>query len=239
ILISSTIVTRAPKVHPFLPNSPLSRLDVYRSARAEAEKIASDYSNGTMRIAIVRPKTFIGPGYLSAFAIVFEWIRLGRPVPILGYGKNRYQLVDVRDMAEGIGLLADSDVEGLFYFGGQEFGTVRHDLQLLLDHARTGSRLRTVPKTVARAALRAIELANVVPLSEWHYMNARGSDSVVDISRATQELGWRPERSNARSLIDAYDWYVASMRTTGTARIKFPVPVTHRALQYLSRFLPH
>ena len=239
VLISSTIVARPPKVHPFLSNSPLTRLDAYRSTRAEAEKIASDCGNTGMQVAIVRPKTFIGPGYLSAFAIVFEWIRLGRPVLILGDGENRYQLVDVRDMADGLALLARSDAAGVFYFGGQEFGTVRHDLQALLHHARTGSRLCTVPRMMARAALRGIELANIVPLSEWHYMNAHGKDSVVDISRTAQELGWRPKWSNAQSLLDAYDWYVGSMRATGTVRTKFPVPVTHRALKYLSWFLPH
>ncbi len=119
ILISSTIVMRSPKVHPFLPNSPLTRLDAYRSARAEAEKIASDCGRSAMPVAIVRPKTFIGPGCLSAFAILFEWVRLGKPVPILGDGEIRYQLVDVRDMAEGIRLLGSCGAAGIFYFGGR------------------------------------------------------------------------------------------------------------------------
>lgn len=239
ILISSTIVTRLPRVHPLFPNSPLTRLDIYRSSRAEAENLASEYRNNGMRVAIVRPKTFVGPGYLSAFSIIFEWVRLGRPVVIFGDGENHYQLIDVRDMAQGIRLLASSDTEGVFYFAGQKFGTVREDLQALFDYARTGSRLCTIPRTIGQVALRGMELLNMIPLSEWHYMNAYGKDSVVDISRSTRELAWQPQRSNAQALVDAYDWYVGSMRATGTARSKFPVPLTHRALKYLNWLLPH
>jgi hypothetical protein len=59
----------------------------------------------------------------------------------------------------------------------------------------------------------------------------------VDISWPA-ELGWRPERSNAQALMEAYDWYVASMRATGAARTTRPVPLVHRVLKGLSWILP-
>lgn len=238
ILISSTIVTKPARVHPILRDAPLSRLDTYRASRAEAERVADEYRVRGLQVAVVRPKTFVGPERVGAFAIIFEWIRLGRPVLVLGSGRNRYQLLDTRDMAEGIRLLAAADAQGLFLFGARDFRTVREDLQALLDHAGTGARLRFVPGRLAGCALRGMELAAIVPLSEWHYMSAAGKDSVVDISRATLELGWRPERSNAQALIEAYDWYVANMAATGTARTTHPVPLVHRALKGLSWILP-
>jgi dTDP-D-glucose 4,6-dehydratase len=69
-------------------------------------------------------------------------------------------------------------------------------------------------------------------------MGARGEDSVVDISRAERELGWRPERSNAQALVEAYDWYIKSMMTTGTAKRVHPVPLTHRVLERLHWIFP-
>jgi len=238
ILISSTIVTKPARVHPFLRDAPLSRLDMYRATRAEAERVAEEYRVRGLQVAVVRPKTFVGPERVGAFAIIFEWIRLGRPVLVLGNGRNRYQLLDTRDMAEGIRLLAAVDAQGLYLFGAREFHAVREDLEALLDHAGTGARLRFVPRRLARCAMRGMELAALVPLSEWHYMSAAGKDSVVDISRAEHELGWRPQRSNAQALIEAYDWYVASMAATGTARTTHPVPFVHRALKGLSWILP-
>ncbi len=238
ILISSTIVLKAPKVHPLFKNSPLTRLDRYRVSRLEAEEIVAESGSQGLSAAIVRPKTFMGPGRVSAFAIILEWIRRGRTVLVLGTGTNRYQLLDIRDMTEGIRLLEATDAQGIFFFGARDLSTVLEDLQALLDHARTGARLRFVPGRVARVALRGLELANVMPLSEWHYMSAYGEDSVVDISRAERELGWQPQRSNARMLMETYDWYVASVMTTGRTTRTHRVPLAHRVLKGLSWMLP-
>jgi nucleoside-diphosphate-sugar epimerase len=238
ILISSTIVHRPLQAHPLLRTSPVSRLHLYRTTRAEAEGIVTAFSGRSLSTAVVRPKTFIGPLRVGAFGMIFDLVRRGRPVPMLGTGQNRYQLLDVRDLAEGIRLLSTSSAEGFFPFGAREFGTVRDDLQALLDHARTGAHLRYIPSRWARPALRVIELAGMVPLSEWHCLSARGEDSIVDTSRAEQELGWRPKRSNAQALREAYDWYVSTMQTMGHAARTQPVPLAHRALQRLTRILP-
>src|SRR5262249_13047995 len=84
ILISSTIVSRSSKVHPLLRNAPLSRLDLYRASRVEAERVVSEFGGKGLSTAIVRPKTFLCPGRVSAFALLFERIRHGQPVPVLG-----------------------------------------------------------------------------------------------------------------------------------------------------------
>jgi nucleoside-diphosphate-sugar epimerase len=147
-------------------------------------------------------------------------------------------LLDIQDLAEGIQRLEATQAEGMFCFGAQDFRTVREDLQALLDHARTGAQLRFVPGWAARVALRGMEFANLVPLSEWHYMSAWGEDSVVDISLARQELGWQPERSNAQALCEAYDWYIANLTTSGVARSSHPVPFAHRLLNGFHRSVP-
>jgi hypothetical protein len=103
-------------------------------------------------------------------------------------------------------------------------------LEALLDHAATGSRLAFVPATLARTALRAMELACLVPASEWHYATARGTDSTVDLSRAVKELDWQPRWSNRAALCAAYDWYCAALAARGEARSIHPLPATHRAL---------
>jgi len=239
ILISSTIVLKPQRVHPFFRESPLTRLDMYRSTRVEAEEIVTRCGGKGLLVAIVRPKTLIGPRRVSAFEIIFDWVRCGRPVLILGSGQNRYQLLDVRDMAEGIRLIEAAKGEGVFSLGAQEFQTVREDLQSLLEHAKTEARLRFIPRWIACAMVRGIELANMIPLSEWHVMSANGEDSVVDISRALKELGWRPERSNVKALIESYDWYVTNFMTTGKIASRRPLPLAHRALdKILSIFLP-
>lgn len=231
VLISSTIAARAPFRHPFLRGSALNALDSYRESRAEAERIVLGFHGRELSTAAVRPKTFIGSGRLSAFTILFEWIRSGRPVLLMGSGEARYQLLEISDMAEGIRLLCDSPAGGIFSFGAQEFDTLRADLQSLIDYAATGSRIRSLPGMMARSGLRLMELTGMVPASELHYMSASNRDSVVETSRAQDELGWRPRFSNAQALRQSYDWYRTQISLGGQASSIHPVPASHRALR--------
>ena len=136
-------------------------------------------------------------------------------------------------MAEGIRLLTESNAQGQFSFGAHRYASLREDLQSLIDYAATGSRLRLVPGSVARAALRGMEFAGMVPPSELHYMSAWNTDSVIDTSRAVTELGWQPQWSNAEALRNAYDWYVQSMETTGKAQSIHALPGSHKILRSL------
>ncbi len=233
VLVSSTIVEQQPRAHPFLRDAPLSRLDAYRAARLEAEDIIRSYGDRGLSVAIVRPKTFIGSDRVGAFSLAFAAIRDGRSVPVLGNGRNRCQLLDIRDMAAGIRLLAESRAEGLFYFGASEFGSVEEDLHSLIAHAGTKSRLRFVSGSVARAILRGVELGGMVPLSEWHHCCAKGKDSIVDCTRALTELGWRPLRSNVTALVEAYDWYCRTLETGHDAPSTHLVPISHRLMRAL------
>lgn len=233
IVISSTIVDRDPRRHPVLRASPLDRLDAYRSTRAEAESVALAAAGPRMQVAIARPKTFVGPGRVGGFALVFDLVRRGVAVPILGPGTNRYQLVDVRDLAHGLRLLVELGGDGLYSFGSSSYGTVAEDLGALITAAGTGARLRRLPAGLGRAAVTAVELAGLDPLAEWHHCTAARRDSVVDTDRARRGLGWEPQRSNATSLIDAYRWYDEQVRQTGDATTTQAVPRSHRLLSGL------
>ncbi|MGH9022445.1 MAG: NAD-dependent epimerase/dehydratase family protein [Acidimicrobiia bacterium] len=237
VLISSTIVDRDLKPHPLLAEGPATRLWRYARTRAEAESEAASFTEAGLPVAVVRPKTFLGPGGVGPFALVFDLIKGGRTVPMLGPGRNRYQLVDVRDLAAGVALLAKSEVVGRFGFGAADMSTVAAEMKALLDHAGTGARILPVPGPVGRAGLRAVALAGLPTLSEWHYCLATGEDSVIDIRRATAELGWLPERSNIDALVDAFDWYASEAEGATPPRGR-PVPASHRALGRLAAAVP-
>jgi nucleoside-diphosphate-sugar epimerase len=231
VVLSSTVVDRRVRPHPVFRNAPVSRLAEYAASRRAAETIAMRYATRGLEVAIVHPKTFVGPGRVGGFALVFDLVPRGDAVPLLGSGRSRYQLVDVRDLARGVAALAAQDAQGVVGFGAADFGSIREDLGRLIDHAGTAARLRPLPGSVGRRALRAIELAGLPPLAEWHHCVAADLDSVVDIERARVELGWEPRRSNADALADAFDWYVAKLTADGAGITTHPVPIAHRALR--------
>jgi len=64
-----------------------------------------------MCIPILRPKSFVGPERLGVFALFYDWAESGKNFPILGNGRNRYQLLDVEDLCNAIYLAATGNRE--------------------------------------------------------------------------------------------------------------------------------
>jgi len=236
VLISSTAVYGVPKHHPIAEDAPLVGVGHYGESKIDGEEVARDFGRRGLEVVIVRPKTFIGPERLGVFEILFDWIREGRGIPILGSGSNRYQLLAVEDLVEATVAAAEQDVAGeTFNVGATEFGTVRSDLEGLIAHAGSGSRLRPVPARPAELALRALELARLSPLAEWHYRTAH-RDSFVDVSKAQRLLGFAPRLSNEQALCETYDWYLANLGRVGAAGVTHRVPWDQRALGVVKRF---
>jgi nucleoside-diphosphate-sugar epimerase len=236
VLVSSTAVYGVPKVHPIYEDDPLVGVGAYGESKIEAEELTRDFGRRGLEFAIVRPKTFIGPERLGVFEILFDWVRESRRIYVLGSGHNRYQLLAVEDLVDAIvraGTVPEAARE-TFNIGATEFGTVRSDLQALIDHAGSDSRLRPVPVKPAEVALRALELLRVSPLAEWHYKTAH-KDSFVDVSRAQRVLGWQPRLSNRDALIETYDWYLANRERVGAAGVTHRVPWNQQALGLLKR----
>ena len=233
VFISSTAVYGVPEKHPIEEDDPLVGVGLYGESKIDAEALCRVAAVDT---TIVRPKTFIGPERLGVFEILFDWIREGRRIYILGRGHNRYQLLAVEDLVEAILRAADAPeaVGETFNVGTTEFGTVRSDLQALIDHAGSSSRLRPVPAKPAEGVLRTLELLRLSPLAEWHYRTAH-KDSFVDVSKAQRLLGWQPRLSNREALIETYDWYLANRERVGAAGVTHRVPWNQQALGLLKR----
>jgi nucleoside-diphosphate-sugar epimerase len=222
-----------PEKHPIEEDDPLVGVGAYGESKIDAEGLCRV---AAVETTIIRPKTFVGPERLGVFEILFDWIREGRRIYILGQGHNRYQLLAVEDLVDAI-VRAATTAEAAgetFNIGATEFGTVRSDLQALIDHAGSSSRLRPVPVKPAELALRALELARLSPLAEWHYKTAH-MDSFVDVSKAQRLLGWQPRLSNSQTLIETYDWYLANRERVGGAGVTHRVPWNQQALGLLKR----
>ena len=236
IFISSTAVYGVPKVHPIFEDAPLVGVGPYGESKIEAEGVCREFAGRGLEVTIIRPKTFIGPERLGVFEILFDWVHDGRRIYMLGDGSNRYQLLAVEDLVDAVVRAAQSDaVAGeALNVGAQQFGTVRSDLQALIDHAGSKSRLTPVPAKPAELALRALELARLSPLAEWHYKTAH-RDSFVDVTKAEGLLGWHARLSNAEALCETYDWYLAHRDTLGRAGTTHRVPWNQQALALLKR----
>jgi nucleoside-diphosphate-sugar epimerase len=236
VLISSTAVYGVPTHHPIREDDPLVGVGWYGESKIEAEALCREFGTRGLEHVIIRPKTFVGAERLGVFEILFDWVREGRRIYTLGSGANRYQLLAVDDLVDAVVRAFNAEAAGgeALNVGATEFATVREDLGALIAHAGSASRLTPVPAGVAELALRGLERLRVSPLAEWHYRTAH-RDSFVSTEKAQSLLGWAPRYSNAETLIETYDWYLANRSRLGAPGTTHRVPWNQQALGLLKR----
>ncbi|HHY23213.1 MAG TPA: NAD-dependent epimerase/dehydratase family protein [Clostridiaceae bacterium] len=227
IMISSTAVYGIPDHHPLVEDDELVGVGHYGEAKIAAEEICLEYRKKGMCVPIIRPKTFIGPERLGVFALLYDWAKDGKGFPMIGSGKNRYQLLDVYDLCVSIYLCATLDketVNDIFNIGAEEFTTMREDYQAVLDMAGFGKKIKGFPATPVIWALRILELLHLSPLYKWVYETA-SKDSFVSIEKAKKVLGYKSIYSNKDALCRNYQWYLENMsKFTNDTGVSHRVP---------------
>ena len=207
--ISSTAVYGLPKVVPTREDHPREPVDTYSAAKAEAEEIAEKFRTDGMSLAIVRPKTFLGPGRMGLFSMLFEWAEEGRNFPVLGRGDVRIQMLAIEDLVDAVAtvIAAPDDVAcDTYNIGAAEFGTLREDFQSVLDAAGHGKRVVSIPGRPAVKALQLLERTGVSPVY-GRLLHKLLDDSYVSIDKARDRLGFTPRLSNKDALLGTYDWW--------------------------------
>jgi nucleoside-diphosphate-sugar epimerase len=210
IHISSTAVYGIPDHHPLLENDKLDGVGPYGKAKIQAEEECVKFRLKGMCVPILRPKSFIGTERLGVFDLLFDWAQDGKGFPMIGSGKNRYQLLDVEDLCDAIYLCATLDekiANDTFNIGAKEFTTMREDYQAVLDKAGFGKKIVGLPEKPVILTLRLLEALKLSPLYKWVYETA-SKDSFVSIEKAEKILGYKPKFSNKDALIRNYKWYI-------------------------------
>ncbi len=211
IHISSTAVYGIPDHHPLLESDKLDGVGPYGKAKILAEEECLKFRERGMCVPILRPKSFIGPERLGVFDLLFDWAQDAKGFPMIGNGKNRYQLLDVEDLCQAIYLTATLDekiANDTFNIGAKEFTTMREDYQAVLDYAGFGKKIVGLPEKPIIYTLKFLEALKLSPLYKWVYETA-SKDSFVSIEKAEKLLGYKPKFSNKDALLRNYKWYVA------------------------------
>ena len=207
VYTSSSAVFGIPKSNPVTEGTPPTPGEAYGKAKYDGEKICLDHQNKGMDISIIRPRTILGHGRLGIFQILFEWVYLGKNVPVFDQGNNLYQFVHADDLAEACILSAEIDKGGIYNIGAKHFGSMRSLLEDLIAHAGTSSKIKSLPSKLIVPGMNLASKMGVSPLGAYHAM-MYGKSMYFDVSKAEKELNWSSKYSNKDMIIESYEWYV-------------------------------
>lgn len=207
--VSSTAAYGLPKVVPTPEDHPREPVDPYSRAKVAAEDVCEEFRAEGMCVPVLRPKTFLGPGRMGLFAMLFEWAEEGRHFPVLGSGDVRTQMLDMDDLIDAV--IAAMHVparlaDGAFNLGAAEFTTLREDFQAVLDAAGHGRRVVALPARPTMLALQALDRTGLSPVY-GRLLHKLLADSYVSIDRAREHLGFTPRYSNQDTILRTFAWW--------------------------------
>jgi nucleoside-diphosphate-sugar epimerase len=181
--------------------------EVYGSSKLAAEQALLD-PRRRVEPVIIRTPTIVDAGRLGLLAILFEFIDEGRRVWVVGGGKNRYQFVYAEDLADACVRAMSYRGRGVFNVGSDRVESLRDVYQYVIDRARTGARIASLPRLPTLAVMRVAHLLGVSPLGPYQYRMI-AEDFVFDTTKIKRALGWTPTLTNAEMLSKAFDYYRA------------------------------
>jgi UDP-glucose 4-epimerase len=184
-------------------------VELYGRSKLEAERVIRRFDDLTS--VIIRCPTIIDFGRLGLLAILFEFIHEGRRVWTVGGGRNRYQFIYAKDLARACLMALRSPASDVFHVGSDDVKSLAEVYEYVIRNARSGSKVSSLPRSPAVAAMKIAHLLRISPLGPYHYKMI-AEDFLFDTSRIKQKLGWRPTLTNEEMLWRAYRFYAENRR---------------------------
>jgi nucleoside-diphosphate-sugar epimerase len=191
--------------HPIREDEMPKPAEIYGQSKLAAEHVLCEYGRD-LEVVILRCPTIIDRGRLGLLAILFEFIQDGKAVWVVGDGGNRYQFIYAEDLVRACIAALQPGVCDIFHVGSERVQPLRSIYEAVIQEAGSGSRVRSLPKKPALAAMQVAHRFGISPLGPYHYRMI-AEDFLFDTTKIRERLGWRPTLTNEEMLVQAYRYY--------------------------------
>jgi UDP-glucose 4-epimerase len=205
VFVSSNCLWAENFGRPVREDDPPRPAELYGRSKAEGEKILWTYRDA-FDVVIIRSPTIMDSGRLGLLAILYDFIREGRRVWVVGSGANRYQFIYAPDLADACIRAIDYRGSAIFGIGSDRVRSMREVYQAVIDRAGTGARVASLPKKLTLFGMKLAYRLGISPLGPYHYKMI-AEDFEFDTTAIKRELGWKPTATNEEMLWKAYEYY--------------------------------
>jgi dTDP-glucose 4,6-dehydratase len=208
IFFSTDMTYGLPQTNPVLPTHPQAPIGPYGQSKLAAEKLilAAGADHG-LQATIFRPRLIAGAGRLGILARLFQLVAWNLPVPMIGSGENRYQMIAAEDcVAAALRAVDCGFPAGPFNLGSAEPPTVRELLGDLIARAGSHSILVPTPARAVQSVLGLLDRAGMTLLYPEQFAIA-DSDYTLDTTATSAALGWSPARRDEDIIFEAFSHF--------------------------------
>lgn len=205
VFTSSNCLWASNMGRPVREDDPPAPAEIYGESKLAGEKLLEQFHDGldVVVCAVPRSSTAAAWVYWQSFSNS-SW-RIRR----FGWwarGSNRYQFIYAGDLAQACVRSLECSGSATFHVGSDNVPSLRECYDAVIRQAGSRSRVRSLPKAPALAAMRLAHTLRISPLGPYHYRMI-AEDFIFDTSHIREALGWRPTVNNSEMLTAAYRYY--------------------------------
>ena len=208
VWFSTDMVYGLPRTMPVTENHELQPIGEYGISKVRMERRVGDFARARhLPLTVFRPRLIGGRGRLGVFTKLFYLMDKNLPLPLIGNGRNFYQMVSVDDCASAVLCALDKGCPNAVYNLGSRPSTCVYDMmRAFRDVVRSRSVIVPTPAILVRGGLQVMSLLGVELLYPEQYRLA-DRNFIVSIEKAETELDWCPQKDDLELMIEAYDYW--------------------------------
>ncbi len=180
-------------------------IEIYGKSKLEAEKILMNYKDYVNSV-IIRCPTIMDYGRLGLLTLLFDFIREGKKVWVVGNGKNRYQFIYAKDLVSACIKAANYDKTDVFHIGSDNVRSFEEVYNYVIEKANTKARVAHLPRKLSIFGMRLSYKLGISPLGPYQYKMLSES-FIFDTAKIKKYLDWEPTVTNDEMLYRAYKYY--------------------------------
>lgn len=206
VFFSTDMTYGVPSVCPVPPTHAQNPLGPYGNSKILAEQVIR--AENCINATIFRPRLITGPGRLGILGKLFKLIKHNLPVPMIGSGNNRYQMVSVEDCALAAELAVKNACPNInLNLGSTAPPTTKELLAGIIKHANSKSILLPLPAGLLKALLSSMDKLGLTLLYPEQFGIA-DKNILLDTSLTYETLGWTTSKSDIVAMSEAYDSFL-------------------------------
>jgi nucleoside-diphosphate-sugar epimerase len=206
---SNSIYLGNAPVHPFSEEDVPLPVDAYGRSKVFCEKMLGSYKDHFDSV-IFRCPNIMDAGRVGMLSILFDFIRENRKCWMIGDGQINHQCLYAQDLFDAMFLSLKLKGSHIFNIGAQDVSTIREMYGDLVAHAKSKSRIKSLPQNFVVPWLKLFYRCGVSPLGPYQFRMLT-KDFSFNISHVKMTLNWQPTLSNSQMLIKAYDSYIKNL----------------------------
>ena len=214
---------------------PISCSNLYGLSKAETERILLS-AEKKMNIIIFRCPVIVEKTRAHKLAILFEFIKDNSSLWILGSGNNKIQFLSAYDLFKITERSFKLKGKYIFNIGTDKVLTLKEVFEFLIKKTKSKSKIRFFNKSLGIFILKILTFLRLIDFTDYHN-KLLVSSIVMDISRVKKVLKYKPKKSNAELLLEAYNHYLLNKKTIKYGSSQKPRMGFFSVIKYFSKFI--